>query len=426
MSLLTNILILGSYVVMAVALSLGLQAFVGVTPFVGWLASAVLFLFASQIHAALNRAQENELLSDALLALKQAMIAADQENENLKDQLAALKAHVDRTDKSRNMKLVSEMKVLESLVQQLASNVAREAKRVAMDDHQPDDEQVNPGWSVGGFDRSHPSSFDKASDEALLNEVRQSLQEDRVDLYLQPIVSLPQRKTRYYEALTRLRSGEGQIIMPRHYLRVAERAGLMTTIDNLLLFRCVKVLRRLLETSRDIGVFCNISVHTLQDDEFFPQFLEFMENQTDLSGRLIFEFGQETIDMCGPMELANLRRLSGLGFKFSIDRVTTLALDPNFLRDRGFRFAKVPAEVLLDDVRHEGPSDRVAALKDALNRVGLDLIAEKIEDVKVMNQIVSLGVDFGQGYLFGEPRPLRGDGIKPGAVVPKVTASRAA
>ncbi len=426
MSLLTNILILGSYIVVAVALSLGLQAFMDVSAFVGWLASAVLFLFASQIHAALNRAQENELLSDAMAALKQAMMAAEQENETLKDQLAALKSHVDRTDKSRNMKLISEMKVLESLVQQLAANVAREAKREASGDSRADDESFNPGWSVGGFDRANPSAFDRASDEALLAEVRKSLQEDRVDLYLQPIVSLPQRKTRFYEALTRLRSEDGQIIMPRHYLRVAERAGLMTTIDNLLLFRCVKVLRRLIESSRDVGVFCNISVHSLQDDEFFPQFLEYMENQTDLAGRLIFEFGQETVDMCGPMELANLRRLAGLGFKFSIDRVTSLALDPTFLRDRGFRYAKVPAQVLLDDARHEGPSDRVAALKQSLNRMGLDLIAEKIEDAGVMARIVALGVDFGQGYLFGEPSPMRGNGLKGQTAPARATASRAA
>ncbi len=416
MSFLTNTLILGSYIVVAVALSLGLQAFLDVSEFVGWLASAVFFLFAAQIHAALNRSHENELITDAMAAAKKSMVAIEQENETLRERLDTLKAHVDRTDKARNMKLVSEMKVLESLVQQMASNVLRQAKLEAGDDVEDKDEVLNPGWSIGGFDRANPSGFDRASDEALLSEVRQSLQEDRVDLYLQPIVSLPQRKTRYYEALTRLRSEEGQIIMPRHYLRVAERAGLITTIDNLLLFRCVKVLRRLIESSRDIGVFCNISAHSLQDDVFFPQFLEYMENQSDLASRLIFEFGQDTVDMCGPMELANLRRLAGFGFTFSVDRVTSLVLDPAFLRDRGFRFAKVPAQVLLDDGRRDNSQDRVAALKDSLGRVGLDLIAEQIEDARVMDQIVSLGVDFGQGYLFGEPRPLRRNAVEPSAI----------
>jgi len=54
MSFLTNIFVIGSYVIIALALSMGLQAFAGVEPVVGWLAAAVFFLFAAQIHGTLN------------------------------------------------------------------------------------------------------------------------------------------------------------------------------------------------------------------------------------------------------------------------------------------------------------------------------------------------------------------------------------
>ena len=67
--------------------------------------------------------------------------------------------------------------------------------------------------------------------------IRASLEENRVDLYLQPIVSLPQRKLRYYEALSRLRAEDGSVIMPAQYIKVAAPAGLMSVVDNLLLFR---------------------------------------------------------------------------------------------------------------------------------------------------------------------------------------------
>ena len=64
---------------------------------------------------------------------------------------------------------------------------------------------------------------------------------------------------RYYEALSRLRTEDGDIIPAGDFIDIAESAGLMPKIDNLLLFRCVQVVRRLQLKNRDVGLFCNIS-----------------------------------------------------------------------------------------------------------------------------------------------------------------------
>jgi cyclic-di-GMP phosphodiesterase TipF (flagellum assembly factor) len=153
-----------------------------------------------------------------------------------------------------------------------------------------------------------------------------------------------------------------------------------------------------METGGDEKIFCNISTRSLQDKAFFGEFLDFMEMNTDLAGRLIFEFSQETLDVCGPLELANLRRLTGLGFRFSMDQVTALDFDAASMRDRGFAFVKAPVGVLVD-------AADAGAIKARLARFGIDLIAEKIEDDRAVDAIVAAGVDFGQGYLLGEPRP---------------------
>ncbi len=416
MSLLTNLFVLGSYAIVALALTMGLQAFAEIEPVVGWIAAAVFFVLAAQVHGALNRAQENTAIGGELDALRKALGTSERDLEALHGEVEILTDQVESSDKERNRKLVSEMRVLESLVQQLAVGVAkrsaeeRESAQVGVDGECVDDE-LNQAWQVAAFDSANPSAFDRASEAQLLDAVRQSLDENRVDLYLQPIVSLPQRRIRYYEALTRLRSDDGEILMPRHYLRVAENAGLMSTIDNLLLFRCVQVVRKLIERSRDVAVFCNISAHSLQDNLFFPQFLEFMESNADLSSRLIFEFGQDTLETCGPMELANLRRLAGLGFYFSMDQVASLEIDPVFLRDRNFRYVKAPAHVLISQIGDTKSDFHISDLKEQLARHGLDLIAEKIEDDRAVAEILELNVDYGQGFLFGEPRPLKGGAI---------------
>jgi cyclic-di-GMP phosphodiesterase TipF (flagellum assembly factor) len=130
--------------------------------------------------------------------------------------------------------------------------------------------------------------------------IGKAIDEDRIDLYLQPIVTLPQRKVRYYEAMSRLRTEAGDIVPASDFIEFAENVGLMPRIDNLLVFRCVQVTRRLQLKSRDVGLFCNISATTLTDPNYFKQFLEFMDANRALAGSLTFEFTQAAYRAFGP------------------------------------------------------------------------------------------------------------------------------
>lgn len=246
-----------------------------------------------------------------------------------------------------------------------------------------------------------------SADEMLLEMIRSSLEEDRADLYLQPIVTLPQRRTRFYEGLTRLRGPQGQLIMPADYTRVAEPAGMMSTVDNLLLLRCVHVVRQLRERGDMTAVFCNMSAHSIMDSNFFDQFIAFMEQNKDLSSQLIIELSQDTLARLGELEQKNLMSLSMLGFRFSLDRVTSLKFDMPRLKASGFCFIKVPAMLLLG--RNDGhanadihPSD----LGELLGRYDIELIAEHIEDEGTVRHVQDFDVSCAQGYLFGHPRPV--------------------
>jgi len=88
-------------------------------------------------------------------------------------------------------------------------------------------------------------------------------------------VTLPQRKVRYYEASTRLRTASGEEL-PADHLDHARRGGLIPMLDNHALLRCVQVVRRLDAKSRDIGLFCPIAGDILSDSEFFPRLSEFL------------------------------------------------------------------------------------------------------------------------------------------------------
>src|SRR5262249_62063811 len=104
---------------------------------------------------------------------------------------------------------------------------------------------------------------------AMAATIRSAIDANRVDLYLQPMVTLPQRKIRYYEALSRLRSDKGDVVLATDFLGPADAHGLMSKIDNLVIFRCVQVVRRLIAKNREIALFCHDSTSTLTDGSVF-------------------------------------------------------------------------------------------------------------------------------------------------------------
>ena len=238
--------------------------------------------------------------------------------------------------------------------------------------------------------------------------VSAAVEANKVDLYLQPIVTLPQRKVRYYEALSRLNAG-GEIVAAADFLPFAAAASVLPKLDNLSVARCVQVVRRLLLKNRDVGLFCNLSITTLADAGF-PQLLEFLEANRAIAPSLVFEFTQSAVRAMGPVEHDHLAALAERGFRFSMDNLADLAVEPRELTDRGFRFIKVPAELLLSRIGGVG-NIHPADFSDLLGRFGMDLIAERIESEARVVELLDYDVRFGQGFLFSPPRPVRQDAL---------------
>jgi len=235
----------------------------------------------------------------------------------------------------------------------------------------------------------------------VLEVVRDALNQEKVDLFLQPIVSLPQRRRRYFECFSRIRAPDGSWILPEQYLDVAKRAGLMGAIDNMLLFRCIQLTRRARKGKLELGFFCNISGYSLADESFFRDFLEFLGEYPELAQGLFFEFSQKDLTT-GLDHRDSLRRLANLGYKLSLDQVTNLDMDIGDVASLGFKFLKVDAQHLLGAVR-AGDID-MGELRLALDRSAIDLIIEKIESEDQLLEILDCRPDYGQGFLFGEPR----------------------
>jgi cyclic-di-GMP phosphodiesterase, flagellum assembly factor TipF len=319
--------------------------------------------------------------------------------------------------------VVGEIGELGGLVRQLAASVANHDDMIAMLQAgvsaaaEQAKAETNAPKTASTADEKHisappprPGAEAARSHAQVLAALRAAVDENRIDIYLQPMVTLPQRKVRFYEAVTRLRDDKDQVVAAEDFIGVAESSGMIARIDHMVMLRCVQVLRRLMVRNKEVGVFCNVAAATLGNSTTFSQCLDFLEANRALAPSFVLEFKQSTFRRLGQTEIEHLASLAQRGYRFSIDHVTDLRFEPRDLADRGVRFIKVPAALLLDPKQTSSSDIHPSDLSDLLGRFGIDLIAERIEGERAVVDLLDYDVRFGQGFLFAPPRPLRPEG----------------
>jgi cyclic-di-GMP phosphodiesterase TipF (flagellum assembly factor) len=334
------------------------------------------FLAASLLHEAVRRRTTERELTETLGQMRRIATEQAAELDGARREMLRLRAAVVAGETRHE----EEIAQLRPLLGELAARFTRKPSLLP---------PLDP--------RTLPEPELTRSEEELMAIVRHALEENKVELWLQPVVTLPQRKIRFYETFSRLRADDGTLVAPEHYLPLAEAAGLAAIIDNMLLFRCVHLIR-------SIVFFVNISAASLADEAFFEQFVEFLGNETELPEQLVFEIAASALLAAEPAVQERLDRLAALGFRFSADKVKSLALDVPALTARHVRWIKIGAEILLSPDRQAEAPLVIGDLKTALRRNGIDLIATRVEGEAEVRELLDIPVDYGQGYLFGEPR----------------------
>ena len=366
-------------------------------PLPAWLLSitAVITVLIINLNLRHNQIREEfSELRDHLKALDRELVETRVELDTAQDKL---------NNNLENPKIASELRMLRSLMKQFANKINDNlgtkdpVSQLAITEQN----EINQTQEDQLITREPILDY---SDNEILKFLEKAVREDHIELYLQPIVRLPQRSQVFFECFSRIMDDKNNVIRPEQYLPVANSAGLAAAVDNLLLFKCVQLVRRTRRDNPEIIFFCNISKSTLIDIDFFTDFIDFMADNRNLTSSLVFEFSQETI-LDKNYDIQNgLERLSKLGFRLSLDQIHQLNLDLPKLASKGFKFIKIDAHLLHEMARGDTPNLNMRALKGALDRVAMDLIIEKIENEEMLKDLLDLQIDFGQGYLFGAPK----------------------
>lgn len=236
-----------------------------------------------------------------------------------------------------------------------------------------------------------------------------ALSEGKVEVHLQPIVQLPQRRTRGYEALVRLRLDENTLLLPHEFVSVIEERGFGPTLDALVLTRALAIARHLGSKPGTLFVSCNFSTATWSSSKALATLSRILDKYREHTGHLVVEMPQSVFRGLDPTSLGLLGAMSANGVRFALDQLVDLRLDPVSLFDRGVRFVKAPAALLM--AHADGDSADIAAgdLSALLARASVVLIADEVGDDPTVADMIELGVSMGQGLVFSPPRPVKPD-----------------
>ena len=377
--------------ILAIFLGIGIEFFTPqIFPFSGWTVTLIslISILIMEIR------QKQNVIKKKLELLENRVEASDLKLISVQEQLDIADQKLNNSPE--NKQVASELRMLRTLMKKFADKVN-------------DNVSTNNANSVSETAEKPQTKISEPilnyTNSEILQFLEKAVREDHIELYLQPIVLLPQRSHAFFECFSRIADDNGNIIRPEQYLPVANSAGLTASVDNLMLFKYVQLVRRARRNKPNIIFFCNISKSTLTDVDFFTDFIDFMADNINLTTNLVFEFNQETI-LDNDFDIQNgLQRLSKLGFRLSMDQLQNLDLALPKLASQGFKFIKIDAHFLHEIARGTAPTLNMKALKGALDREAMDLIVEKIENEEMLLDLLDLKIDYGQGYLFGAPKP---------------------
>lgn len=234
--------------------------------------------------------------------------------------------------------------------------------------------------------------------------VSKALSDGRVEIHLQPIMTLPQRRTLGYAAMVRLRLDEDTLLLPEQFQPVVEARGFGPTLDALALTRALAIARHLGLKGNETFVSCGFSTATWRSPKALATLSRILEKYAENAHRLVLDLPQSLFRTLEPSSLGLIGAMAANGVRFSLSELGDLRLDPVALSDRGVRFVKASADLLLAETGHDiAPAD----LSALLERASIALVASDVPDDPTAAAMIELGVPLGQGLAFSPPRPVK-------------------
>ena len=241
---------------------------------------------------------------------------------------------------------------------------------------------------------------------ALVSKLQAALKNDQFQLYRQPICSLKDGHVEHYELLLRLKESKQRIISPRSFIPAAERYGMMKEIDRWVIEHAFSVCAQDTENSPRVCYSINLSGNSLNDEALLAWIVKQLRHYQIRPERICFEITETAAirNLNQAKQLIDALRTEGC--RFALDDFGSGLSSFAYIKYLPVDYLKIDGGFVADLEQDATASAVVAAINEMGHVLGIQTVAEHVENATTLELMRDIGVDYVQGFALGEPVPL--------------------
>lgn len=241
----------------------------------------------------------------------------------------------------------------------------------------------------------------------MIATLNQAIKNNHLVLFRQPIVplSVDTQDLQHYEVLVRLYT-EKDLLNPKAFLPAAQRFDLLPQIDRWVFKTACQWLAAHIDHQQVQTLNINLSPQTLSE----PAFLEFIK-------AILIENAISPMNFCFEITeysainnfadvLHHIEQLREIGIRFALDDFGSGFASFDYVKRLPVDFIKIDGQFIRTINQDETNRTMVQAVCDIAHTMGKQVIGESVEDQETAETLRTFGIDYGQGFYFGEPEPL--------------------
>ncbi|MBE9564772.1 MAG: EAL domain-containing protein, partial [Proteobacteria bacterium] len=240
--------------------------------------------------------------------------------------------------------------------------------------------------------------------------IAEAIDNDRLKLYAQPIVPLKNKDPmkQHMEILVRLLDEDEQLIPPNAFIPAAERYKLMHLVDRNVIYKTFSFINEYSDADEKLTQFSiNLSGNTIDDKNIINYIKETAAEFEINPKHICFEITETAAIRNLQKAKLFIKDLKSFGFKFALDDFGSGLSSFQYLKNLPVDFLKIDGSFVSDMVNNNVDHAMVAAINEVGHIMGIETIAEYVENDQIVKKLKDLDVDYAQGYGIEQPKPLK-------------------
>jgi diguanylate cyclase (GGDEF)-like protein len=240
---------------------------------------------------------------------------------------------------------------------------------------------------------------------ALVAELRHAIEHDQLSLYFQPKVSLATGRVTCAEALVRWEHPSHGLLSPDLFVPIAEQTGLIRPLSRWVLDAALRQVNRWRRDGLDLAVAVNLSMRNLHDSEIVEMIRRLLLRWGVPAACLTIEVTESSLMADAARAMDVLGRLRGMGVGVSIDDFGTGYSSLAYLKRLPVHELKIDKSFVAHMASDENDAAIVRSTVGLAHDLGLQVVAEGVEDQQTWDLLAEVGCDVAQGYFISRPLP---------------------